>query len=80
MRDINSIVITGKAEVNWEECPNTFRVKTTGKNGIQVFIVELRGTRLPEIYRERIKTGMQVRVVGSYETDHILADYVEVVE
>ena len=84
MRDLNSIVITGKADVNWEENPTKFwvknRIDTRTKSEIQVFTVEVKGTYLPKICREGIKTGMQVRVVGSYETDHILADHVEVVE
>ena len=84
MRDLNSIVITGKADVNWEENPTKFwvknRIETRAKSEIQVFTVEVKGTNLPKICREKIVKGMQVRVVGCWEYDHILADYVEVVE
>ncbi len=81
MKDLNSIVITGKASVDWNKYMSMFYVQNKYKQGnVQTFMVLLQGERLIKICREGIKTGMQVRVVGSYETDHILADHVEVVE
>ena len=81
MKDLNSIVITGKASVDWDNYMSMFHVQNKYKQGkVQTFTVLLQGERLIKICREGIKTGMQVRVVGSYETDHILADHVEVAE
>lgn len=81
MKDLNSIVITGKASVDWNKYMSMFHVQNKYKHGkVQTLTVLLQGERLIKICREKIVKGMQVRVVGCWEHDHILADYVEVVE
>ena len=79
MRDLNSIVITGKVDSNWDKERSQFWVKCRRKK-VSFFCVVIKGKYLSKYCRENITKGLQVRVVGSWEEDHILADHVEVVE
>ncbi len=81
MTDLNSIVITGKADVDWEQHGAMFWVQNKLHDKKEQMInVVIKGKFLAEIYRNKIVKGMKVRVVGSWDEDHIIADHVEVVE
>lgn len=81
MTDLNSIVITGKADVDWEQYGSMFWVQNKlYDKKMQMITVVVKGNYLAEVCRNKIVKGMKVRVVGSWDEDHIIADHVEVVE
>ena len=81
MTDINSIVITGIADVDWEQYESMFWVQNKlYDKKMQMITVVVKGNYLTEVCRNKIVKGIKVRVVGSWDEDHIIADHVEVVE